>query len=201
MTLRNVVGVALIAVALWSGWRRFELRPVHPPDGVLAPDEPLQSAVQDAAPLPRGRWLLTVRADYDLTARILAREDYHFDALADLSPEDLALGWGPMSENAVLAHFDISQDVRFYFWQSRGPLVIPREAVTGHSANTHLIPANDAVRAALKRLRIGEVVHLSGELVDGKRGDGAWIKTSLTRVDSGPGSCEVLLVKEVVVVQ
>jgi hypothetical protein len=57
------------------------------------------------------------------------------------------------------------------------------------------------VRAALKRLRSGEVVHLSGELVDGKRSDGAWIKTSLTRVDSGPGSCEVLLVKEVVVVQ
>jgi hypothetical protein len=73
--------------------------------------------------------------------------------------------------------------------------------VTSHSANTHLIPANDAVRAALKRLRSGEVVHLSGELVDGKRSDGAWIKTSLTRVDSGPGSCEVLLVKEVAVVQ
>ena len=71
--------------------------------------------------------------------------------------------------------------------------------MTRHSANTHLIPANDAVRAALKRLRIGEVVHLSGELVDGQRNDGAWIKTSLTRVDSGPGACEVLLVEEVAV--
>jgi len=197
MRLRHGVGIALVAVAAWSGWQRFELRPVHPPDGVLAPAEPRQSEVQDAAPLQLGRWRLTARADYDITARILGREDYYFDTLADLIPEDLALGWGPMSDNAVLAHFDISQDVRFYFWQSRGPLVISRESVTSHSANTHLIPANDAVRAALKRLRIGEVVHLNGQLVDGKRNDGAWIKTSLTRLDSGPGSCEVLLVEAV----
>ena len=199
MKLSHGVGVALVAVALWSAWRRFELRPVHPPDGVLAPAEPRQSDLQDSAPLQRGRWRLTPRADYDITARILAREDYHFDSLADLAPEDLALGWGPMSDNAVLTHFDISQDVRFYFWQSRGPLVISREAVTRHSANTHIIPANDAVGAALKRLRIGQVVHLSGELVDGRRSDGAWIKTSLTRLDSGPGSCEVLLVEQVAV--
>ena len=148
-----------------------------------------------------GRWPLTPRADYDITARILAREDYHFDTLADLIPEDLALGWGPMSDNAVLAHFDISQDVRFYSWQSHGPLPIARAAVTRHSANTHLIPANRAMRAALKRLRIGEVVHLSGELVDGTRNDGAWIRTSLTRPDSGPGSCEVLLVESVALEQ
>jgi hypothetical protein len=77
--------------------------------------------LQDASPLQRGRWRLTPRADYDVTARILAREDYYFDTLADLVPEDLALGWGPMSDNAVLTHFDISQDARFYFWQSRGP--------------------------------------------------------------------------------
>ena len=199
MKLSNVLWLALVAVALWSGWRRLELRPVHPPDGVLAPGEPRQSELQDAAPLSHGRWLLTPRAQYDITARILAREDYYFDGLADLVPEDLALGWGPMSDNVVLTRFDISQAARFYFWHSRGPLVISREAITSHSANTHLIPANDAVRAALRRLRIGQVVRLSGELVDGKRADGAWLKTSLTRVDSGPGSCEVLLVESVAV--
>ena len=46
-----------------------------------------------------GKWRLTPRADYDITARILSRADYRFDALADLIPEDLALGWGPMSDN------------------------------------------------------------------------------------------------------
>jgi len=117
--------------------------------------------------------------------------------LAELAPEDLALGWGPMSDNRVLAHLDISQEVRFYTWEPRGPLPIAREDVVSHSANTHLIPVDAAVGSELARLRVGQVVHLSGELVDGKRSDGAWIRTSLTRHDEGPGACEVLLVGRV----
>jgi hypothetical protein len=33
--------------------------------------------------------------------------------------------------------------------------------------------------------------------VDGKRDDGAWIKTSLVRTDTGAGACEVLLVQDI----
>ncbi len=197
MKLRNVLWLTLVGGCLWAGWQRFEHRPVHPPDGAVAPDDPRQTQAHDEAPLRHGRWLLTPRADYDITARILSREDYRFDALSDLVPEDLALGWGPMSDNRVLAHFDISQGVRFYTWQPRGALPVPREAVISHSANTHLIPANEQVRSALARLRVGEVVHLTGPLVDARRDDGAWINTSLTRLDSGPGACEVLLVETV----
>ena len=197
MNLRSVLWFTLIGGALWAGWQRFEHRPVHPPDGAVAPDDPLQTEAHDSAPLRHGRWLLTPRADYDITARILSREDYRFDALADLIPEDLALGWGPMSDNRVLAHFDISQGVRFYTWQPHGALPIPRESVISHSANTHLIPANDQVRSELTRLRVGEVVHLTGPLVDARRDDGGSIHTSLTRLDSGPGACEVLLVETV----
>lgn len=197
MPLRPLLWIALAAALLWNGWHRFEYRPVHPPDGPVAPDEPRQSEPRHTANMRQGRWTLTPRADYDITARILGREDYRFDALADLAPEDLALGWGPMSDNQVLAHFDISQEVRFYTWEPRGPLPIAREDVVSHSANMHLIPANALVRSQLARLRVGQVVHLSGPLVDGKRDDGAWIKTSLTRADAGPGACEVLLVERV----
>jgi hypothetical protein len=38
---------------------------------------------------------------------------------------------------------------------------------------------------------------LTGELVDGLRNDGTWIKTSLVRNDTGAGACEVLLVDDV----
>jgi hypothetical protein len=46
-------------------------------------------------------------------------------------------------------------------------------------------------------LRVGQVVHLTGFLVDAARDDGAYIHTSLTRSDTGPGSCEVVLVEQV----
>ncbi len=197
MELRVPLFIALVAACSWTGWHRFQLRPVHPLNGQVAPAEPSQRDIAPAAPLPHGRWMLTPRASYDVTARILSREDYRFDAMADLVPEDLALGWGPMSDNLVLAHFDISQGVRFYSWQPRGPLPIARETVISHSANTHVIPADRAAAAQLARLRVGQVVHLTGVLVDAKRDDGAFIHTSLTRTDSGPGACEVLLVQSV----
>jgi hypothetical protein len=197
MDLRVPLFIALCAACSWTAWQRFEHRPVHPAGGQIAPAEPVQTALADAAPVRHGRWTLTPRAAYDVTARILSREDYRFDAIADLVPEDLALGWGPMSDNSVLAHFDISQGVRFYNWRPRDALSLAREAVTSHSGNTHVIPADQNVRSQLARLRVGQVVHLTGALVDAKRDDGAWVQTSMTRTDSGPGACEVLLVQSV----
>ena len=137
------------------------------------------------------------RAHYDITARILGKETYRVDPLADLIPEDLALGWGPMSDNQILAAFDISQGARFYSWRPRTVLPIPREDVIAHSANTHVIPRDSSVRARLARLRVGQVVHLTGTLVDATRNDGGILRTSLTRTDSGAGACEVMLVEAV----
>jgi hypothetical protein len=128
---------------------------------------------------------------------VLAREPYHFDSLSDLIPEDLALGWGPMSDSRVLKTLEISQGNRFYYWRPTAATTIARDSIIAHSANTHVIPQNPAIAHQLERLRPGEVVTLSGELVDGTRNDGSWIKTSLVRNDTGPGACEVMLVTEV----
>jgi hypothetical protein len=118
---------------------------------------------------------------------VLGNEHYHFDALGPLIPEDLALGWGPMSDSRILRSVEISQSNRFYFWRAAGSLPLPREAVTAHSANTHVIPANALIARQLSGLRRGEVAALSGDLVDAVRDDGLSIKTALTRTDTGAG--------------
>jgi hypothetical protein len=197
MSIRRLLLITLAVAGLWQGYANWRLRPVHPLDGQIAPDDPLQADVREAAETTIGRWRLKPRARYDITARILSREDYHFDQLASLIPEDLALGWGPMSDNRVLNAFEIAQGVRFYTWMPKAKLPIPRQAVIEHSANTHVIPGDSVVRNELKRLRVGQVVHLTGFLVDATRDDGASVKTSLTRSDTGPGSCEILLVDHV----
>ena len=197
MDARTALLAGLLVLGTYSAWQRWESRPVHPLDGALAADEPVQTDIERAAPVRHGRWLLTPRASYEITARILGREDYRFDRLADLVPEDLALGWGPMSDNHVLAAFDISQGARFYTWRPRGLLPITREDVIVHSANTHVIPADARIGSELARLRVGQVVHLAGTLVDAVRDDGAWLRTSLARTDSGAGACEVMLVEKV----
>lgn len=197
MDTRTGLLIVLIVGGLWSGWHRWTLRAVHQPDGEIAPHEPVQTDIDTIAKARLGRWTLTPRATYDIEARILSREDYRFDALASLVPEDLALGWGPMSDNRILVDFDISQSVRFYTWHPRTALPIPREVVISHSANTHVIPADSHIREQLSRLRVGEVVRLTGLLVDAVRDDGARVHTSLTRTDSGAGACEVMLVEQV----
>lgn len=192
----------LAAYIAWGAWNWLQNRPVDPPNGVLAPGEPVQEDLP-IGELANGEtamiagWTLRTRAHYRITARVLGIERYHIDALAKLAPEDLALGWGPMSDNATLRTFDISQSNRFFYWRPKGALTLPRETIIAHSANTHVIPADSPVAHRLSHLRRGEVVTLSGDLVDGVRGDGASIKTSLVRTDTGPGACEVMLVREV----
>jgi len=199
MNWRRAVWIALFIFVLSKAWGQWEHRAVQPADGAIAPNEPLQSDANGAPTVVLGRWTLTPRATYDITARILGREDYRFDPIADLAPLDLALGWGPMSDNRVLKALRISQGARFYSWRPvTESLPIDLREVTHHSANTHVIPANVSIASKLARLRRGgEVVHLSGLLVDGVRNDGMKIRTSLTRTDSGAGACEFLMVQHV----
>jgi len=191
-----ILKVFLVSYIAWGAWHWNANRPVRAPDGVLADAEPQQTMIPEQR-LQIGRWTLTMRATYQLTARVLAREPYHFDAMSDLVPEDLALGWGPMSDNSVLRTIDISQSNRFYYWRASSATRLARETIISHSANTHVIPQTPAIARALARLRPGEVVTLSGDLVDAVRDDGRSLKTSLVRTDTGAGACEVMLVTDV----
>ena len=194
---RSLLKVGLLVYIGWGGWNWFTSRPLHPGDGVLAAEEPRQTNVAGGEKVQVGRWTLTVRADYRITARILASERYHFDALSDLVPEDLALGWGPMSDNRTLGAIEISQSNRFYYWRAPAGLPISPDLIVTHSANTHVIPQNPVIAGQLSRLRPGQIVTLSGELVDGARDDGGFLRTSLVRTDTGAGACEVLFVTDV----
>ncbi len=192
-----VIKVLLAAYVAWGAWSWFQNRPVRPPDGVLAPDDPRQVEVVAGGHTRRGPWTLTVRAHYRITARILSVARYQWDSLAALVPEDLALGWGPMSDNAGLKHVEISQSNRFYYWRAESGSPLSRDVIIGHSANTHVIPADPVISRELHRLRPGQTVTLTGDLVDGLRDDGASIHTSLSRTDTGAGACEVMWVREI----
>ncbi|HEX5959682.1 MAG TPA: hypothetical protein VFY97_00365 [Rhodanobacteraceae bacterium] len=186
----------LCALALWAGWWWWSVRPVARADGVLAPDAPVQVDVDSPRPpiAFKGATLHPL-AKFSLTARVLARDDYHFDAESDLSPTDLALGWGRMSDSAVLRRIDISQGGRYYRWQVRD-YPIPRREIETHSANMHLLPANALAARALQRVRVGDVVTLAGYLVEAGKPNGWHWRSSMTRDDTGDGACEVVYVQE-----
>jgi hypothetical protein len=192
----------LVALALLLGWAAlhgWSRRAMHPAPGVLAPDAPEQIDLAQGSQLQRGDVVLTTRAHFSVTARVLSRADYHWGADATLIPEDLALGWGRMSDSAVLDHIDIGQFSRFYYWRvkaasSKG-FPIPRGEIERSSANMHLIPADAGVRRAMGHVRVGQLVHIEGFLVDASRTNGWQWRTSMTREDTGSGACELVFVE------
>jgi hypothetical protein len=181
----------IAALALLGFWRLYSTRDIHQSPGVLAAADPVQRSIDSAPLIERGEFRLQPRADFDATVRILRREEYSLGAMASLVPTDFAVGWGRMSDSAVLERIEISQANRFYFWRTQDwPL--DREEIESHSANWHVIAANDAVRSVLDGLRAGNVVQLRGRLVDVEGREGS-MPTSLSRSDTGAGACEILL--------
>ena len=133
-------------------------------------------------------------AEYHIVARVLSVEPYRWDGGATLSPMDLALGWGAMSDSGVLEHFRITQGGRFFTIYPDAQAIEVGTALLS-SANVHLIPGSSTVRRQLQRVRPGHIVDLQGKLVNASRADGYRWNTSLTRADAGAGACELFYVE------
>ncbi len=167
----------------------------HPP-GRIAPATPLQTAVEPGvAHHAHGAYDIAPLAHFHIEARVLSATRYWTDRESQLAPVDLALGWGPMSDSSVLDHISIGQMSRFYTWSEHdapGHAPIEQDDIEAFSANMHIIPADDRVRAALLRVHKGDLVTIDGDLVQVQAPDGwAWA-SSLTRLDTGDGACEVI---------
>ena len=195
----RLLHVVLGTAALVAVWQLVAWGPIDRDPGLVAADEPLQSELEAPQVLTRGDFQLLPQAQFSAEVRVLGRERYWLGPLADVSPLDIAVGWGPMSDSAVLADIDISQANRFYFWHYDTEPAIPRHDIESHSANWHLIPANDGVWSQLRGLRVGDVVKLDGMLVNLESPGVAMFKTSLRRDDTGAGACEIIYVENAII--
>lgn len=163
--------------------------------GRIAPNPPRQLKLRDSGEsFHKGKYVLTPRAEYELEARVLHQKRYRFSRGAGLIPLDLALGWGPMSDETNLSRIKISQAMRLYLWHTK-QFPIPRREIETHSANTHIIPAGPEIWREMKRIHSGDIVFLKGKLVDAAINDGWSWKTSLSRTDTGAGACELVYVE------
>jgi hypothetical protein len=146
-------------------------------------------------------WKITVRAEYRIAARILHRERYYLGWQSSFSPVDLALGWGELADPKADQWISWSQNMRWYFYRWNGEIPYSTDYILRHSANVHIVPADNNLKRAVLELARNDLVLLQGDLVDidGRKGSSTyWWHTSLTREDSGDGSCELLWLKRAV---
>lgn len=156
---------------------------------------PIQKEVKHKYSEKYSDYEITPLATFQLQARVLSSKTYRVDRQADLSPVDLALGWGMMSKDNVLGEIDISQSNRFYYWKAQ-QLPVPKNIIETSSANMHMIPANEVVRDALFDAKTGDEIQFKGFLVSIFADDGWSWDSSMTRDDTGNGACEVILVDD-----
>lgn len=127
----------------------------------MASGVPQQGRIRSPVIHTVDEYTITEVAKFQIKAKVLAKEKYYIDRGSDLSPIDLALGWGNMSDEGVLEKIEISQSGRFYQWRVKS-FPIPRREIKTHSANMHLIPANDSVKSNISRIgsssnRVGNI--------------------------------------------
>jgi hypothetical protein len=190
--------LALCALAAGFFWWLLSSR--EEPDWSAGswPDAPIQRFL--SRPFPETTMAgmrVTSVADFSISAKVLSTQPYTVAYGSELSPLDLALGWGRMSEASVLAEITVNQSGRTaaFFWRSAPPLSLDETIVS--STNLHVIPANAEVRGAVLGLRRGDLAELRGELVNVSGPGGFVWNSSVRRDDSGDGACELMLVRSV----
>lgn len=143
---------------------------------------------------------ITQKAAYTVRGIVVSRENYHLGWNTILSPADVALCWGKLAENGTYRRLKWSQGNRWYFWRAGEEFGYNNDFVAQHSSNNHLIPATPNLAKAVKGLKEGDAVELTGHLVDvtavRKSESYSW-NSSVSTTDRGDGSCEIIYLTQV----
>lgn len=161
--------------------------------GVLISEAPQQTKVTEQFEFDHKGFTIKPLAQFQASARVLSKRKYSRGIESELSPVDLALGWGSMSDQRVLDTLEISQSGRWYRWRAE-ELVVPRREIETSSANMHLVPASKEIAEDLLGISPGALIALEGYLIQAEKSDGWKWKSSLTRNDTGAKSCELVWV-------
>ena len=195
-----VVVVLLLAslAGAWNWWTSE--RHVRVPPGIVAPAAPAQKLLDPPPTFVAKEHEFIARARYDVTARVLRKEIYRIDGGANLAPVDLVYRLGRDVGYCRRRRARVLADGPVPVLEAEGPDVVPADAGANNrqAAQVHPIPADAAIERRL-RARPGQVVRLSGYLVDIRGPGGFRWRTSLSREDTGDGACEIMWIESLVV--
>ena len=128
------------------------------PPGILINTAPEQLDMSEAKVWKKDEYKLKALAKYKIQARVLSTYHYHFpEAGADISPVDLAVGWGIMSDQKILDKIlpCSFQNNRTWFRGICSPLNISIDSIINSSAHMHIIPRDKNMKALIQKLHKG----------------------------------------------
>jgi hypothetical protein len=185
-----IIGLLLVFIG-YSTYNKLKQKRIESIGPVA--EQPIQEST-DAAVMHKLGFEIQPLASYRIRAKVLSIERYRSGRWAELCPVDFALGWGPMSDNAITGQLHITQGNRWYHYHWKNNPPIDPTLIVRNSANTHLVPADDNIKSKLFKVQKGEIVTLEGYLISARDSSGGSWRSSLTREDSGANSCELMWV-------
>ena len=167
---------------------------IHRENGIVIKIAPVQTAAKNSTPFAIKEYKVTPMADFELYAVVLSKDKYWIGDESDLSTYDLTFGWQEMSDQANIDKAQITHGNRFYYYKYIN--TIPNQRMVETSANMHIISSNPKIDSTLAKVRIGDIVHLKGQLVRVDRPDGWHWVSSMVRTDTKGGACELVYTQE-----
>ena len=193
----------IIFLCFLSGCNRPKLTGVES-DEIDTSQDPIQASYKSDEPIIKeikdGHFTMTPVAEYKISGMVVGKETYSTGWDGEISPVDLAIVWGKLAISEYDQYITYSQRNRWYFYQYKAGCPFDNSFVISHSANNHIIPANENIHEAVKTIGGKDIVVLEGVLVNIKgtyKGQPVTWNTSLSRKDTGNGSCELFYVSKV----
>jgi len=151
--------ILIICYLLW------EQRPVRYGPGVIADSKPKIEKINFPNVIETEKFIVTPKFKISGTVRVIAKNRYWFEHMSEISPFDLLLSWDRMSNDELLKRMLINIEDRSYEVQMAKP-PYQQGNIHQHLMMTHVIPATEQVHDKISSLRRGQLVSLSGYIVD-----------------------------------
>ncbi len=205
MERKSLFGLILtiLFLCLLAGCDRPKMTGIDP-DGIDTSQDPVQVPYKADEPIimevKHGYFTITPVAKYKISGVVVGKGTYSSGWDGEISPVDLAIVWGKLAEPGSNRYIDYTQGNRWYFYQYKPGSPFDNSYIVSHSSNSHIIPASENIRRAVRAVKGKDKVVLEGFLVNlkgiYKEQPVTW-NTSLSRTDSGNGSCELFYVSKV----
>jgi hypothetical protein len=199
-----VIGSLLLLLLAW--WR-VDALPPSSELGALLLDEPVQTAIKQAAfEVDSGGVTYTVQPlyDYDLVGLVVSKHDanawwdyLHREWNDSLNITDLCVVWGNNVRSGSYADISFSSGQFTCNFSTHSDAAFAAFDQTAIS-NNHLLTDNPQLAKAMRAVRIGDQIHFHGRLSEYSHHQGFNFKrgTSITRSDTGNGACETVFVDQ-----
>lgn len=196
ITKSGIMITVIVGIVLLFGFRI--LFPSY--DGPISISDPIQiemtSEIISHRSLDGSSVEIELLAEYEGNFAVQGVEKYKTDGAALVSSRDFILSWGDLPKKSIDDEINYSQRNRWYYYAYSGDCPVDGSYISTHSANTHMIGANESVQAMIEKVKENQYIYLKGYLVEVHFEHGNWT-SSLTRQDTGDGSCEIFYVTEI----